>query len=189
MKKYQLLPILLLLTAFTPLLSCGSDAIQNGSSENNDQTDQMQHSRSTDGGMKTDAVPLDKSAATGSQALPMNNEMQAKAFTGLLQGKWVNEGGPGQSIQFKGNKVKFMTNGQLVEEADFSIDPSCESSHCLVKGEKPIGWCLIETPASGEKCKVVTRIDQKFLVIMDVTNGGVKVQYKRNENPDRKSVV
>jgi hypothetical protein len=183
MKKYPLLPILLLLAGFSLLLSCGEDANQAGSSEAAAQTDQALTPRATDKTMDTGAVPSDAAAVSDLQAPLIDNTIRINAYTGLLQGKWINEGDPGQTIQFTGNKMKYVTNGQLVEETDFSIDHSCESSHCLVNGEKPIGWCLAETSASGGKCKVVTRIDQQYFVFQDVTNGGGKVQYKKEAKP------
>lgn len=133
--------------------------------------------------MATDAVPTDVANPERAPRLPqIGNEMRIKAFTGLLQGKWINEGDPAQIMQFDGNKVRYVNNGKLVEETDFSIDYSCESSHCRVNGEKPVGWCLTETSASGEKCKVVMRIDQQYFIFEDMTTGG-KVQYKKDAKP------
>ncbi len=180
MKKYQSYIVLLILAGFTYLLSCGDDNNNKAASAPTGKTEQASSTARTKGMKDADAVPTDMdNANTVNQDPIFDNEMRTKAFTGLLQGKWINEGDPGQTMQFTGNKVQYMNNGQPVAETSFIIDYSCENSQCLENGKTPVGWCLVETSSSGEKCKVVTRIDQQFFVFKDMTTGG-KVQYKKD---------
>ncbi len=103
-----------------------------------------------------------------------DNELSG-ALLKLVAGKWQNQGATGESIVFEGNKIRYFQDGKLTGESTFEIDPTCKRADC----QGSMGWCMIETKGGNTTCKVVTRVDNKNLVVHPAGDKGARVSFVR----------
>lgn len=119
-------------------------------------------------------------AAAADQQVPLFTDEQRNAqFTQLMQGSWVSQSNPDESIEYRGNEVIYYHKGLEKEKGTFRVDYTCEETGCKDIKDKPVGWCLYEELPSGARCKVVTRADQLYLITQPADQSAGKSQYRK----------